>query len=426
MIVVILAHNQSKFNSEMGKSILKAKDSLEGVRIIWVDNASDDEITTCLLKAMCNDNKWEYRRNEENKPFTIAVKEVINDNQGEDIYLINNDVVVYDGWLHSKELLKDYGMIGACQVFPEEPQFITFAGGGKDFASHIVMWDWQKWNGIKEADWLTFGACMINRKAYDSIGGLDERFLFYCSDSDLSLRMKYAGYKIGVDADMTIGHWGGMTTKSVQNEMSQHGREDQIAFAETHGLKAFGIDFRSFNINDRREWFQEYYNSDKMRARSEFISKRKAEHLYKKLDLKGKRVLELGSGMGFVVKSLKEKGVDITGCDLIGSENVMEIDLITDLDKLDSLGKFDIIFSTALLEHLPPSTIEKILDKQGRLLNKGGTFYHEIDTQIGVDKTHINIQTPLSWDNLFDLHGFTIDSRDYQKSGMYSIKGGLK
>ena len=423
MVVIILAHNQFDYNVALADSIIKSKDSKEGVKIVWVNNASDDGKTPQYLKALCKDNGWVYRNNIENVMFTEAVQRVIDSYEGEDIYLLNNDVVVYDGWLLGRDMLKDYGMIGACQVYPSEPDFITFAGGGVDYASHNSMWRWEKWKGIKESLWLTFGACMINRKAYDNVGGLDERLLFYCSDSDLSLRMRETGYKIGVLAEMTIGHWGGMTTKSVVNDMSRQGREDQVLFAQKHGLVAFGFDFRAYKYDERKEWFKEYFKLQRKGDRAEIIGNRIGNYLYKKLNLKGKRVLELGSGMGFVVKNLREKGVDCTGLDLVGSEFVTACDFETELDTLDTLGKFDVIISSAVLEHIPSNTIRNLLDKTGVMLNTAGLFYHEIDTQIGVDRTRINCMTPIAIDSLFYECGFKIEEKELWKSGMYCIKG---
>lgn len=56
-------------------------------------------------------------------------------------------------------------------------------------------------SGLVEGDWIS-GACMlVRREAVRVVGGFDERLHSYCEDIDLGLRMKAAGWKVGVVTD---------------------------------------------------------------------------------------------------------------------------------------------------------------------------------------------------------------------------------
>ena len=126
MIVIVVCHNQLDYTKQFVGSVLKAKDSLDGVKIVMVNNASDKDTAEYLfgLKA-----PFVYHKNNENKFFTIASKEIIDMYPGEDIYMINNDVVVLDGWLTEAKWLTKWGAIGATQIHPMENSFVTFGGG---------------------------------------------------------------------------------------------------------------------------------------------------------------------------------------------------------------------------------------------------------------------------------------------------------
>jgi len=249
MIVICLCHNELRYTQGFVESVLKAKDDLKDVKIVMVDNGSTDGVTSGYLKTLSetNDN-FVFRQNESNEWFTVACDKVIKEYPGEDVYLINNDVVVLDGWLSGREFLKEYGMLGAVQLTPGNLRMSCFYGGESDFMSHKQGWMWavEEQGEIIDAEWLTFGACMINRRLYDLVGGLDSELRFYCSDSDLSLRMRASGAKIGVCRDMRVIHYGGQTTKGMSEDFKRSVWEnsDQKRFAKKHKLKIMDFDYR--------------------------------------------------------------------------------------------------------------------------------------------------------------------------------------
>ena len=91
MIVVMVCHNNFKHTKDAVKSILDSKDDKTGVKLVLVDNGSDDGVTWEYMQELVKDNPGfiEAHRNARNEWFTIANGEVIKRYPGEDIYLLN-------------------------------------------------------------------------------------------------------------------------------------------------------------------------------------------------------------------------------------------------------------------------------------------------------------------------------------------------
>lgn len=63
--------------------------------------------------------------------------------------------------------------------------------------------------GMMRGDKTLFGGCLlIKKKVLDRLGGWDERFFLWFEDSDLTIRLKKAGYSIGF-LSISIPHSGG-------------------------------------------------------------------------------------------------------------------------------------------------------------------------------------------------------------------------
>lgn len=52
--------------------------------------------------------------------------------------------------------------------------------------------------GISSCDWVDGGTMLIRCEALDRVGGFDERFWGYCEEADLCLRVRRAGFSVGV------------------------------------------------------------------------------------------------------------------------------------------------------------------------------------------------------------------------------------
>jgi GT2 family glycosyltransferase len=68
-----------------------------------------------------------------------------------------------------------------------------------------------------EVDWVPGAFTMIRQDALKSVGGFDERFFLYYEEVDLCRRFKNHGWKILYWPDIVVIHWGGESSKTVEN-----------------------------------------------------------------------------------------------------------------------------------------------------------------------------------------------------------------
>jgi len=62
---------------------------------------------------------------------------------------------------------------------------------------------------------LTAAFLLIKTSAFRDVGGFDEKFFAYLEDVDLSLRLKNAGYHLGIATDLKVLHQHSVTSKSM-------------------------------------------------------------------------------------------------------------------------------------------------------------------------------------------------------------------
>ncbi|WP_235675808.1 glycosyltransferase [Clostridioides difficile] len=217
--IIILTYNQIEYTKLCIESIRKftPKNKYE---IIIIDNNSSDG-TVEWLKGQ-SDIKSVY--NNKNLGFPKGCNQGIELATGENILLLNNDVIVTPNWLYNlnKALWSqdNIGAVGpitnACSYYQQidvdyksiEDMFI-FAH--KINKSNINLWKYR----LK-----LVGFCMLIKKTVlDNVGVLDELFTpGNFEDDDLSFRMIESGYKLLLCQDTFIHHFGSVSFKENRNK----------------------------------------------------------------------------------------------------------------------------------------------------------------------------------------------------------------
>lgn len=120
----------------------------------------------------------------------------------------------------------------------------------------------------------------------------------------------------------------------------------------------------------------------------------------------GKKVLEIGCGIGAFAKILDERGFNVTATDISSyiikkaKKNLPYIDFqILDIEKVaKNRDEFDYIFAFEVLEHL--KNPEQAIDNTYKMLKKGGIliFSTPYPTKESLaDPFHINVNLPAFW-----------------------------
>jgi SAM-dependent methyltransferase len=128
------------------------------------------------------------------------------------------------------------------------------------------------------------------------------------------------------------------------------------------------------------------------------------------LNFKPKRVIDFGCGNGFIISELKKRGASVLGIE--GSINALKYmpkniktDVkIMDITQLHNLGRFDLVISSEVAEHLPEEKAQIFITNLTNHASSIIYFTAAEPGQGGVD--HINEQPHEYWIEKFNLNGF--------------------
>ncbi len=202
-------------------------DSLEKVpepafQVILVDNGSQNSEGE-QLKAQFP--QVHLIANQDNLGFTggnnVGIRYALE--QGfEQVLLLNNDTTVAPSFLKELQTTLDQPGQGVAQpliLFANATQTLWSAGGKWNslFGRAITLGDRvpiEKYRvGTKTLDWAT-GCCMlVSRAALLEAGLLNEAYFAYFEDVEWSLRIRKAGFRIGLAENALIYHEAGAASK---------------------------------------------------------------------------------------------------------------------------------------------------------------------------------------------------------------------
>jgi GT2 family glycosyltransferase/ubiquinone/menaquinone biosynthesis C-methylase UbiE len=240
--LVMLARNQLDFTRSCIDSLFaNTKTSFE---LIVVDNGSTDG-TQQYLQTLIHANKpVRVISNPVNLGFGAGNNQGMAIARGQYIVLLNNDLVVTEGWLgrmigHA-ERQEHIGIVGPVSNNVSGPQHLP----NLDFtdyqqmhahAAHVATSQGTKGFMLPRV----VGFCMVIKRAViDAIGGFDEDFgLGNFEDDDLCWRAITAGYGCFVASDTYIHHYG---SRTFVGEKIDHSQCMQVAW--THFKKKWDLD----------------------------------------------------------------------------------------------------------------------------------------------------------------------------------------
>lgn len=191
--------------------------------IIVVDNGSKDGTT-----AYCRSERITFISMPSNVGFPAACNRGLQLACGDELLLLNNDVVVTQGWLTNlKRALyssPDIGIVGPTTNFASGKQQVDIIYKDlEDFqaaAQKANIPDPSKWIEAKRLVGLCF---LFRREVFERVGLLDESFSpGHYEDDDYCYRARLLGYRLLIGGDTLVHHEGSVSfKKEYNNELQQ-------------------------------------------------------------------------------------------------------------------------------------------------------------------------------------------------------------
>ncbi|MEE9168130.1 MAG: glycosyltransferase family 2 protein [bacterium] len=218
--VIIVTFNHEREIGECLPAIYE-RSSARPLEIFVVDNSSDDgtvaAVNKCKLLYDSKDFRIEFVQNRDNKGYTLAVNQALNEASGEFILMLNPDTIVQKesidlmlqflrdkpdtGAVAPQLLFPDGRIQPSCRRFPRY-RFIVFEmmGLNRLFPTSSIFNGWKMGDfdhrSLKTVPQPQGSCLMLPRKVLEEVGNLDERFFLFFSDVDLCKRIWRSGRKI--------------------------------------------------------------------------------------------------------------------------------------------------------------------------------------------------------------------------------------
>ncbi len=205
--------------------------------LILVDNGSTDGTIDWLKKL---DKKLDNVRlilNKENKGFSAGNNQGVAIASGEYICLLNNDVLVGDGWL--EDLISAFdrdekiGMVSALTNNASGFQLLENVPYSDDegFFPFAKSWRKQHRGQVTPRRRLAGFVLLTSKNIFNEIDGFDEIYgLGNYEDDDISLKIRQAGYALMVHDGTYIHHFGSSSFKANNIDLLASLRENEKIF----------------------------------------------------------------------------------------------------------------------------------------------------------------------------------------------------
>ena len=188
--VLVVLYNSEKFIQPLLDSIQRVS---VPITLYLLDNASTDRTVEKLAAALESYPVRTYLlRSLVNNGFARGMNLLARQGSGKFIFMLNPDAELEEGCIERllDRLTKDVS-IGVCEA-RQQPR------------EHPKTYD----PATGETSWCTGAAILIRRKAFEELGGFDERIFFmYCEDVDLSWRLWQKGWRCVYVRDAVVRHF---------------------------------------------------------------------------------------------------------------------------------------------------------------------------------------------------------------------------
>ena len=186
--------------------------------VIVVDDGSTDETLFASL-VMFGDIR--VMRNARNQGYLKSINTAAQLARGRYLFFLNNDTEVQEGWLD--ELVQTFerdpkiGVAGSKLIYPsgllQEAGGIVWRDGSAMNWGHRGDPDEPQYCFMRDVDYVSGAALMIERPAFEAVGGLSEAFApAYYEDTDLCFKIRASGRRVVLQPQSRVVHHEGVTS----------------------------------------------------------------------------------------------------------------------------------------------------------------------------------------------------------------------
>jgi GT2 family glycosyltransferase len=225
--IIIPVYNQPEHTAEC---LAAVREQTAGeFEVLVVDNGSGRETAKLLGEARSWFKRCEVLRNETNLGFTLAANQGLRAARGQYLVLLNNDVVVTDGWLEGLIRMAEgddtIGLVGPKIINANTRRLqgigglvFTKRGARAPYGEHGDPGDSQ-FAAPRDCQYLEGSCLLLKRAVVEAIGYLDEAFApAYYEDTDYCFRAREAGFRVVYSPYATVYHYATVTTQAIQAE----------------------------------------------------------------------------------------------------------------------------------------------------------------------------------------------------------------
>lgn len=230
LAVILVNYNGIKYNRACIDSVLASK-GMEELRIIVVDNASQDDSMRLLEEQYAGDERLELIRLDDNYGFSCANNEGIGRAEAwgaDTVVLLNNDTEIAPDMLSQMWVCaqRHPGCMIAPKIYYGDGRKRIWSAGGK--VSPIIKK--VRHIGLDEVDvgqydreieiGFATGCCLwVPMDVIGKAGKLDERFFLYYEDTEYCFRLRKLGISIYYCPGAVMYHKVGASTKGAESPL---------------------------------------------------------------------------------------------------------------------------------------------------------------------------------------------------------------
>lgn len=253
--IIILSFNNYQETTGKCLDVLSTDSDFKNWEVIVVDNASDANTQQQLAEAKHRYPEVNFVYNSQNVGFAAGNNIGIKLATGDIFILLNSDAFPPPGMLgrlvehfaHDTQL----GMVGPVTDAAGNEQCIyTKANNMEEKTKEGLLYATSGECIALSAYRLDFFCVAIPRHVFKLVGGLDEKFgRGYYEDLDYSLRVKAAGYRLGVAEDTFVYHRGSSSFGKIPGETKALLKRNKRLIIQKHGPRVIFQHVRQANLS---------------------------------------------------------------------------------------------------------------------------------------------------------------------------------